>query len=281
MRAVDLYNALERDFTLCLRRDSWRIENAHITPQFHTRGMGLVTDFTQEVGYVYTAVFPSQAVTDKILADGRREALLFVHHPMRWDITGPAAFTAIPPGTLDALRERGVSMYNLHIPLDNNGPYGTTFNLAEALGIAITGEFFEYSGAKVGIIGQTDCRTIAELKARLEIAVGHEAVLYRYGGGTIKGHTVALIAGGENIAEVYRDLRKRGVNTYVTGIASMRGGYPPSVKAHRAARRRGVSILAGSHYSTEKFACMRMTEYFARLGIPAEFVPDAYGPDDM
>jgi hypothetical protein len=33
-------------------------------------------------------------------------------------------------------------------------------------------------------------------------------------------------------------------------------------------------MIGASHYSTEKFACMRMTKYFESLGFPAEFVKD-------
>jgi len=30
--------------------------------------------------------------------------------------------------------------------------------------------------------------------------------------------------------------------------------------------------LAATHYSTEKFACIAMTEYFTELGLPSEFI---------
>jgi hypothetical protein len=39
--------------------------------------------------------------------------------------------------------------------------------------------------------------------------------------------------------------------------------------------------LGGTHYSTEKFACMAMTKYFEKLGLPSEFIEDAPGLADL
>ena len=58
-------------------------------------------------------------------------------------------------------------------------------------------------------------------------------------------------------------------------------GYQPAVDGHISAKENGVNILAGTHYSTEKFACMKMVEYFSRLGVPGEFIPDLPCMEDM
>jgi len=54
-----------------------------------------------------------------------------------------------------------------------------------------------------------------------------------------------------------------------------------SHEAHAYARQRGISILGGTHYSTEKFACQAMVKYFTKLGIPAQFIPDIPVMEDM
>jgi len=283
MNAAELYARLEADFRLSSMRDDWREMdmNEYITENFRSRCIGLVTDNTDRIDYAYTAVFPSKSVTDFIIAGGRRNALLFVHHPMAWDINSRPVFSDVSRDTLRLFGGREISIYNLHVPLDAVGPYGTGVRLAEALGVRAVGEFYEYHGVNVGVVGETDCLSVFELKRRFEAAVGHTVSLYPYGEDAINGGRVALVAGGGNDASVYPYLREIGITAYITGVANMRTGYPPSVEAHRAAERYGVSILAGTHYSTEKFACMAMTGYFAGLGIHGEFVPDSPCMEDL
>lgn len=191
------------------------------------------------------------------------------------------AFSDIPVDTLKLFRERKISIYNLHVPLDANGKYGTTKNLALALGVKQISEFLEYGGVYVGIIGATEYQTLLQLKKRFENVVNHEVALYQYGDDVIMNYTVALAAGGGNIDTVYPYLRKQGVNTYITGIASMRSGFSPAIEAHSMAEKNEINILAGTHYSTEKFACMKMVEYFSQFGIQSEFVPDMPCMEDM
>ena len=283
MKAYDLYNQLEADFRLSVCTDDWSEigMTEFITEQYKQRYMGLVCDNSDVIEYVYTAVFPSQSVIEKIIGDGRQNALLFVHHPMRWDITDFPAFTDVSAEEFTALRDRRISLYNLHVPLDANGTYGTTWNFAKALNVEVTDEFHEYHGIMAGIIGKTDCGTVCTLRERFEGAVGHKIRLYPYGDEIIADNKVALIAGGGNDAAVYPFLRERGINTYLTGIAHVRNSYSPSVTAHNAARENGVNILAGTHYSTEKFACIKILAYFANLGITGEFIKDTPCAEDM
>lgn len=283
MIAKELYDCLEKDFRLSICHDDWSEMgiNQYITQNYRERYMGLVTDSADEINYVYTAVFPSPEVIGKIIGDNSRDALLFVHHPMNWDITRTPVFSDIPPDDFQALKEQKISIYNLHVPLDANGLYGTTYNFANALGISMTDEFEEYGGVNVGIIGVTEYNTVAELQQRFESVAGHEVKLYPYGGEIIKDGKAALVAGGGNDAEVYPFLREQGINVYLTGIANRREYYQPSVEAHNAAKECGINILAGTHYSTEKFACIKMVEYFSRLGLQGEFIHDRPCIEDM
>jgi putative NIF3 family GTP cyclohydrolase 1 type 2 len=61
------------------------------------------------------------------------------------------------------------------------------------------------------------------------------------------------------------------VNTLISGL-SVKNVY--SQAAHELEQVHGINLLGGTHYSSEKFACMAMCEYFRKLGLPAEFVPD-------
>lgn len=79
------------------------------------------------------------------------------------------------------------------------------------------------------------------------------------------------MAGGGNVPEVIQGIANEGVNTLVTGMTIKMGS---SQKAYDVAREKGINILEGTHYSTEKPACRAMCEYFEKLGLPAGFIDD-------
>lgn len=157
------------------------------------------------------------------------------------------------------------------MPLDKNGPYSTSVCLAKALDVIPVGEFALYFGAMAGVTGKTDCRTVEELAKKVELAVGHRVKLWPYGSKEIKDGKVALGAGG-NFPEEITEVAGLGINTFVTGLTKPSKGYLPSLETHRLAKENKVNIIGATHYSTEKFACIAMAEYFKKLGLLAEFI---------
>ena len=61
------------------------------------------------------------------------------------------------------------------------------------------------------------------------------------------------------------------MNVFVSGI-TVKNDY--SKAAHEFAQAHKINILGGTHYSTEKFACIAMMDYFKKLGLPAKFIAD-------
>ncbi len=94
----------------------------------------------------------------------------------------------------------------------------------------------------------------------------------------IKNGIVAVIAGGGNDVEMLKEITKAGVNTFVTGI-TVKNDH--SRKAHEFAEKHKINILGGTHYSTERFACIKMCEYFKKSGLSSEFVEDKPVMEDM
>jgi putative NIF3 family GTP cyclohydrolase 1 type 2 len=108
--------------------------------------------------------------------------------------------------------------------------------------------------------------------------VGHDTRLYPYGGVEIRGGRVGVCAGGGNDADVVADLIENGVNVLVTGVSVENAHSAP---VHAMEKEHGISLLGGTHYSSEKFACIAICGYFAKLGIDAEFVEDVAGLADL
>jgi putative NIF3 family GTP cyclohydrolase 1 type 2 len=280
MKAIELYNQLEKSFVKPEITENWfnYIAGApnsfeeYICDNFKQRSLGLLCDFTEEINKVYTAVFPSDNVLKRIIEDGTTNAMLFLHHPLGWDLSnGGFGFYQTNKELLKQLKENKVSLFNFHLPLDNYSEYATSRNLAVELGLTIERPFALHCGAMCGVIGTTDCNDIHELNRRYSEGVGHEPTLYLYGDEKIIDNRVGVCAGGGNDPEIIQELAEMGINVHIVGI-SVKSQY--SEKAHALEAEKQINLLGGTHYSSEKFACIAMCRYFEKLGLPAEFIHD-------
>ena len=276
MRSEEVYERLDKEFEIeKINEDDWDSFDLgdFATESFRTARKGLVLDNTTEIQKIYTAVFPSEIVLDHIISLGVEDALLFTHHPMIWDRSLEGLpFRNIPANYLEILKEHRISMYTIHVPLDRNGPFSTTVSLARALEIETEGEFFDYFGSKVGVIGKIDCSLTSEIAEKIEKAVGHQVKVYRNGPSQITNQRVALVAGGGNFPEVAEELAETDVKIYITGIGKESPTWEPSLRFHKICRENNITIFAATHYSTEKFACIAILKFFEKLGLESEFV---------
>ena len=284
MNATKLYNKLENDFvtpeiTERWYDDEWKTKE-FICDNFKKRSMGLLCDFTDEVNKVYTAVFPSDKALSKILDDGVTDAMLFLHHPLVWylNVETGVVFYEINAELLTRLKENRISLFNFHLPLDNFNDYATSKSLADALGIKIIKSFGNYYGAACGVIGTTECATVHELSEKYSKVVGHETRLYQYGDELIRDNRVAICAGGGNDMEIVSQLPAEDVNVHIVGISRRT---PYSDEVHELEKEHGINLLGGTHYSSEKFACIAMCKYFEKLGLESEFIADTPCFEDL
>jgi putative NIF3 family GTP cyclohydrolase 1 type 2 len=99
--------------------------------------------------------------------------------------------------------------------------------------------------------------------------------LYEYGSSEL--HDIAVVAGGGN-DKIVVDQIPDSVNTLVTGI-SLRNDY--SKLTHDVEKERRINLIGATHYSTEKFACIMMCEYFNKVGLDCSFIEDEPVMEDM
>jgi putative NIF3 family GTP cyclohydrolase 1 type 2 len=284
MDAKKLYQSLDKEFEIDkVNEGEWDSFDLgdFATESFRKTYKGLVLDNSSEVNKVYTAVFPSESVLDYIIASGAEDSLIFTHHPMIWDTSCEGfPFRNTPTKYLEVLRENKISLYTIHVPLDRNGPYSTTTSLARALEIETDREFFDYFGAKVGIIGKTECTSTFELSAKVKETVGHLPKIYVNGSSQISNQMVALVAGGGNYPEIVEELAETDVKIYITGVTMKNPDYEPSLRFHEICQENKITVIAATHYSTEKFACIAIQKFFDELGVESEFVEDAPSFED-
>ena len=284
MRAKELYDKLKGDFIKEGIKDvGWanRMSNLHkyLFPEFmQNGGMGLMCDFTKEIEKVYTTVFLSDKVLTRLLSDGVTNAMLFSHHPTNWDLKDRNGNYAATEEYIVKIKERNISIYVLHHPLDNFGKYSTCGTLANELKIEIEKPAFLYYGAFCGIIGTTECKTARELQDLYSHAVGHETSLYINGGEDIQGQRIAVCPGGGNAMFVINEMMENKIKNLITGVTIVN---EYSKDTHKFEKENQINVFGGTHYSSEKYAPMKMCEYFAAMGLPSEFIADEPGLFDL
>ncbi len=276
MKKEEIYNHLEKDFIKEGMTDDWSgqvnsVEDM-VTKNFKERWMGVLFDSGNDLDTVYTAVFPSDKVMKEVLDKDSKDTVLFTHHGATWDIrNAPKVFKDIDRKLLEEFKRRNISIYTLHVPLDNFSPYSTGVSFAEAIRVNPKDSFAPYFGGMCGVSGEAEAKNVEELKGRVEEAINHEAFLYLYGDEGI--NKVSVIGGGGmgSVEEV-----KEGV--LVTGI-TVKNDH--SKEMHDIAKKNRINIIGATHYSSEKFACIKMVNYFKNKGISSEFIEDVPVMEDL
>lgn len=284
MKAKKLYKRIDKDFEIDKFNDDWSFVgfNEFINPAFRERYIGLMLDNSDVIKKVYTSTIPDTIVLDKILARKETDILLFSHHAMGYDPTLDGfPFYNIPLDYLKKLKEKRISFYVLHIPLDKNGPYSTSINLAKALQLTVVDEFCEYLKIKVGVICQTGFTRLEDFALYVKSVIGHEIKVRQYGDEIIKNKKVAIAAGGGCIDFVARELTELNINTYLTGLTKPMPAFEPGMEFHRIAKENRINVVGATHYSTEKFACIAMVDYFTKLGMEAEYIEGTPCMEDL
>jgi len=278
MMAKEICRALDEEFEVDkIKEEEWGLFDLgdFVTESFKSTRKGLVLDFASEVERVYTAVFPSERVLDQILMTDATDALLFTHHPMIWETPVKGhPFRNIPIKYVEEMKKRRISYYAIHLPLDRVGPYSTGMSMAKAFGIEPVKEFAEFNDIMVGVIGKTECDTIHELVTKVKDTVGHDVKFWNYGNKQIPDQKVATVGGGGNYPQIAEELGELGIRAYITGVTMKVSSYEPSLIFHDICKDNEINVIAATHYSTEKLACIAVQKFIDGLGIPSEFIED-------
>lgn len=259
MKAKELYTALEQEFR------PWECTEVF-------SAMGLQFDHTDVVNKVYTAAFVSDEVMDQLEARNAADCLLFTHHPVpqKKDLTKDSPPPS--PQLIARLKARRISVFNYHIPLDRVSRWSPGTNLAKALSLMPYAEFYEQNLVRMGLLCHSPYETLSQLTAAAEQAFGHKVKAYPYGGEVLKDGKVAIMGGGASNPNIYAQLREQGINVFLTGMTAQH--IPWAARNHEEARKNAVSLVGGTHYSTEKYAVMEMVKFFENLGLESEFLPE-------
>ena len=263
-------------------KDFWREAGVaferYVTPRFAGLTNGLMLDSGEVVDRVFTLVFPSEDVLAEVeRRAGGQPAMIFTHHPMDFETSG-RGLMAISEDWLRRLKEAGISFYSAHAPLDCHERISTSRALARAIGVPAEAEFAGYMGGHAGVFGQMGPVPLADFVERVKRACGVEFADLKEHGFVVE--KVAVVAGGAAFPGLMQGAVDVGCDTYVTGDFRVRHG-GPWAEEHRAefdafVDQVPMNLIGGSHAGTEALVLKRdMIEWFEKLGLPAEYVPQA------
>jgi putative NIF3 family GTP cyclohydrolase 1 type 2 len=249
----------------------WR---EYVVPGWEGRWNGLMADGAEEVERAVTCVFPS----DRILEDMPPATFVFTEHPL--DFADEPGFLPLARQTFETMRERGISLYNAHAPLDMHPEVSPSRLCSQGVGLVELEEYFPICEGITGgaaIIGETRL-TVDGLADALRSYLGPEIKVHVLTRPRAEAARVAMVAGGGAVVDILEASLARGCQTYVTGNAATNcrlAFVQEQVAAFRQrAEEAGVTLIDATHYGMEKPPQLAMVEWFRGRGLDAEFVPD-------
>ncbi|HQT92988.1 MAG TPA: Nif3-like dinuclear metal center hexameric protein [Candidatus Kryptobacter bacterium] len=240
---------------------------------FLGRKTGLMTFNSDEIKKVYTAVFVSENVVNRVAKES--ECLILTHHNFDYYEDG-RGLLPIRAQLFRKLKETGNSIYVAHAPLDTHKVYGTSISLSELCGVKVDKLFFDYHGSPVGVIGHIDACEFSSFAEHVRSRLSRPYVTLVECSARVE--KVAVAAGGGDLPELLQEVYDNGCDTLLTGTVEHRWLNPivqqGNKKFHELNRRLKRNLIGGTHYATERPAMIKVTELICNYGIDCSYCED-------
>ena len=246
----------------------------YATPQFLIEYSGLMLSNSPEVFKIYTVVFLSREILDKVLELGNRNVLVITHHPLEME-TSDRGFLPLPEPHFEAMRSNAASVYSLHDPLDVHKGISTSRALSSALGVVNQQPFVDRSPGCVGIYGDVEPLSLGEFLRRVTSVTGVSDLHCIPGQQVVK--KVGIVA-GEVDALAMLEAEQLGCDTYLTGTYYNRVNNSIGADRRRSfeevKHQVNMNIIECSHYASESIVMRRdLPGYLENsIGIATEFI---------
>lgn len=219
---------------------------------------GLQVEGKAHIQRIVSGVTASQALIDAAI-ELEADAIL-VHHGYFWK-GEDQPIVGMKQRRIKALLAHDINLLAYHLPLDVHPEVGNNVQLAQRLGLTVTGPLEPDNPRNVGLIGELAAPLSAsEFAARIETALDRAPLVVDHGQ-SIK--RVAWCTGG---AQGYIEQAiAAGVDAYITGEVSER--------TFHEAQENGISFFAAGHHATERYGVQALGEWLAeRFGIEHHYV---------
>ncbi len=248
----------------------WR---EYAEPGWEGRWNGLMVRGAAEVTGAVTCVFPGDGVVREL----EPGTLLFSEHPL--DFADEPGFEPLARETFERMRERGISFYNAHAPIDQHPEIAPSLLCARGVGLEHLEDYFQISAALpegAAVIGDSRL-TLEALAEAFRSYLGPEIKVHVLTRPRPQAGRVAVVAGGGASVDILEASLERGCQTYVTGNAATNCRLPfvqEEVRRFRElAEAHDVALIDAMHYGMEKPPQLKMVGWFEARGVAARFAP--------
>ncbi len=253
--------------------------NSFFEPQYVKGLNGLMLKGSYEVKAAHCSCFFSPEVLKSILARNERNGFIFAHHHFDME-TGGRGFLAIDPEILVEIKRRDYSLYYAHAPADCSMNIGTNAAILQAFGLKHMETFGKYGVGHAGRIAEFDGPISGEiLISRCQNIFGVNPKIWNFDMNR-KFRRVAIVAGGGDDVDLFKDAETAKAELYLTGEVTSRtnGDWArqnnDSIEKYLKASR--MSFIALSHNASEVlFLENQMKQWFCDLGLNAEVLRDS------
>lgn len=244
-------------------------------PDFLSFFNGLMINNSSLYNKVYLTVFLSEEILDKIFLENSHNTLIFTHHPVGMETSG-RGFLPLREEYLKKLREREISVYAVHSPMDINPSYSPSLSIANQLRLEKQ-QMFDFDGEGYhGVAGELAQPTMFnELIGKLKILFDINQINYIQKNEVVK--KIGIIAGGGADVAYIKEAIGLGCDVYLTGdyLNKINNEYSiqKRIEFESVSDQLDISMVECSHYATEKIVFLNeIKSLFDSIGLDNSFV---------
>ncbi len=219
---------------------------------------GLQVEGRPQIRRIISGVTASQTLIDAAIK--RKADAILVHHGYFWKGENPV-ITGMKQRRIKSLLQHDINLIAYHLPLDVHPEVGNNVQLAQRLGLTITGPLEAGNPRSVGLIGELPQTLHSDQFASLIEAALQRTPMVIDAGKPVR--TVGWCTGG---AQGYIDHAiAAGVDAFITGEISEHSTH--------SALENGISYFAAGHHATERYGVQALGEWIAaQFDIEHEYV---------
>lgn len=244
---------------------------------FQSRFDGLMIKGDDLVNNIYLAAFPTPDVITYFLDNAQNGDVFFSHHPIYIENGDPQqgmgrGWLPLTIEKIEAFKNKGLSYFSCHSPMDYHMRVGTRSAMADALECLYLSDFFNDGTGPHGLIGFIPATTASELADKL---LNIFNIPYLDIGGVHENKEitkVAIIAGGADNVEYMKKAQDLNVDAYICGEFNSRfdtpWGLENQLKVDKFIAGTNMAFFGVSHAACEYLAFRSQIKNLFELSFP-------------
>ncbi|WP_271852623.1 Nif3-like dinuclear metal center hexameric protein [Planococcus maritimus] len=246
---------------------------------------GLMIKGAPETNRVFLAVFPTDYVLEQFIAQSSAGDLLFMHHPLLMECGDPQGkwgegFVPIKEVYIKQMKEKQLSCYTCHIPLDYHPSLGTSMAIANQLNAKVVDGILPSSvnNQDLILICRIENLNSTDLIERLKRIFDLPYVDFE--GQTLEDISkIAIVAGCGDKVQWMQEAEKKGVQAYISGEIHCHidneYGRERYNQIKEYASETSMSLIGVSHSSSEYLVKKTLVKdwFKENLGVEAVLIP--------